>query len=157
MRSLVANTAATCWRCEGDDDGGGRLDGLCTAVRSTAGYLQRQRRRQQDRLRIHLSTSPHQSPPGISRVLVISFWVPLCLQCFDTVGWASGRASFLQKLSDEVLVWFYLCGARCRLFAYGPADAAAIPQPHYLLSRINPDWYYFSGTCLPRLKWKRGR
>ena len=25
------------------------------------------------------------------------------LQCFDTVGWASGRASGLQKLSDEVL------------------------------------------------------
>ena len=30
----------------------------------------------------------------------------ICLQCFDTVGWASGRASGLQKkLSDEVLVW----------------------------------------------------
>jgi len=28
-----------------------------------------------------------------------------CLQCFDTVGWASGRASGLQKLSDGVLVW----------------------------------------------------
>ena len=27
------------------------------------------------------------------------------LQCFDTVGWASGRASGLQKLTDEVLVW----------------------------------------------------
>ena len=30
----------------------------------------------------------------------------LCLQCFDTVGWASGRASGLQKtLSDELLLW----------------------------------------------------
>ena len=28
-----------------------------------------------------------------------------CLQCFDTVCWASGIASGLQKLSDEVLVW----------------------------------------------------
>jgi len=27
------------------------------------------------------------------------------LQCFDTVGWASGRASAVYKLSDEVLVW----------------------------------------------------
>ena len=26
-----------------------------------------------------------------------------CLQCFDTVGWAAGRASGLQKLSGEVL------------------------------------------------------
>jgi len=28
-----------------------------------------------------------------------------CLQCFDTVGLASGRESGLQKLSDEVLAW----------------------------------------------------
>jgi len=40
------------------------------------------------------------------------------------------------KLSDEV------SGARCRLFAYGPADATAIPKPH-------PDWFYLSGTGLP--------
>jgi len=37
------------------------------------------------------------------------FFVPtlyslLVLQCLDTVGWASGRASGLYKLSDEVLV-----------------------------------------------------
>jgi len=31
----------------------------------------------------------------------------ISLQCFDTVGWASGRASGLYKiiLSDDVLVW----------------------------------------------------
>ena len=29
----------------------------------------------------------------------------LCLQWSDTVGWVAGRASGLQKLSDEVLVW----------------------------------------------------
>ena len=45
----------------------------------------------------------------------------------------------------------YLSGARCRLFAYGPADATAIPKPHHLLSHINPDWFYLSGTGLPRL------
>jgi len=26
-------------------------------------------------------------------------------------------------------------------FAYGPADATAIPKPHHLLSHINPDWF----------------
>jgi len=45
-----------------------------------------------------------------------------CLQCFDTVGWAAGRASACKKLSGGVLAW--LSGARCRL-AYGPADATA--------------------------------
>jgi len=30
----------------------------------------------------------------------------LCLQCFDAVGWAAGRASGLQKkLSGGVLAW----------------------------------------------------
>jgi len=50
-----------------------------------------------------------------------------------------------------------LSGARCRLFAYGPADATAIPKPHHLLPHLNPDWLYLSCTNLPRLSWKRGR
>jgi len=29
----------------------------------------------------------------------------LCLQCLDTVGWASGRASSCKKMSGEVLAW----------------------------------------------------
>jgi len=48
----------------------------------------------------------------------------------------------------------YLSGARCRLFAYGPADATAIPKPHRLLPHLNADWFYFSGTGLPRLSWR---
>jgi len=39
--------------------------------------------------------------------------------------WVSGRAPGLHKLSDEVLLSLS-AGARCRLFAYGPADATAI-------------------------------
>ena len=35
----------------------------------------------------------------------------------------------------------YLSGARCRLFAYGPADATAVPKPHHLLPYLNPDWF----------------
>jgi len=38
------------------------------------------------------------------------YFLPCCvwstvLQCFDTVSWASGEASSLQELGDEVLVW----------------------------------------------------
>ena len=50
----------------------------------------------------------------------------------------------------------YLSGARCRLFAYGPADATASQNPGHLLRHLNPDWFYLSGTGLPRLSWKRG-
>jgi len=45
----------------------------------------------------------------------------------------------------------YLPGARCRLFAYGPADATAIPKPSSLAS-------FKSSYCtvLLWLSWKRG-
>jgi len=36
---------------------------------------------------------------------LLIYLINQCLWYFDTVGWASGRASGLQKLSDEVLVW----------------------------------------------------
>ena len=32
-----------------------------------------------------------------------------------------------------------------------------LSDPHNLLSHLNPDWFYLSGTGLPRLSWKRGR
>ena len=40
----------------------------------------------------------------------------------------------------------YLSGARCRLFAYGPADATAIPKPQSSLASFKsrlvlPFWY----------------
>ena len=39
------------------------------------------------------------------------------------------------------------------MFAYGPADATAIPEPHNLLPHVNPDLFCLSGTGLPRLSW----
>jgi len=64
----------------------------------------------------------------------------------------SGRASGLYKLEEGVLLWLSVWS---KLFAYGPADATAVPKPHYLLPHFNPDWFYLSGTSLPRLSWKR--
>ena len=37
----------------------------------------------------------------------------------------------------------YLFAARCRLCAYGPADATAVPKPHHLLPHLNTDWFAF--------------
>jgi len=48
------------------------------------------------------------------------------------------------------MVMYLKRGADC------PADATAIPKPHRLLPHLNPDWFYVSGTGLPRLSWKRG-
>ena len=35
-----------------------------------------------------------------------------------------------------------MSGTRCWLFAYGPADAAAISNPQHLLPHLNLDWFY---------------
>jgi len=54
--------------------------------------------------------------------------------------------------------WYgYLSGARCRLFAYGPADATAILKSYRLLPHLNLNWFYLSRTGFPKLSWKRGR
>ena len=48
----------------------------------------------------------------------------------------------------------YLSGVRCRLFAYGPADAPAIPKPHNLVlfkSRlVLPFWYQLFQVVLEK-------
>ena len=73
------------------------------------------------------------------------------IQCFDAVGWASGRAS-----NWVMRCWCgYLSGAKCRLFACGPAAATAIPKPHLLLPHFHPDWFYLSGTGFSSLAWKK--
>jgi len=48
----------------------------------------------------------------------------------------------------------YLSGVRCRLFAYGAADATVIPKHRHFLHHLNPDCFYL--FTLPRLSWKRG-
>jgi len=69
--------------------------------------------------------------------------------------WLGVRKSIRSvKIEWWVLVWLF--GVRCRLLAYGPADTTSIPKPHRLLPNLNPDWFYLSGTSLPRLCWKRG-
>jgi len=66
----------------------------------------------------------------------------VCLQCFDTVGWAAGRLSGLKK-NTVVGCWRgFVSGSRCR-FAYGPADATATLAP------VNSDWFYLSGASSP--------
>jgi len=46
----------------------------------------------------------------------------------------------------------YLSGARCKLFAYGPADATATLSS---LAPVKSRIVYLSGAGLPRLFWKK--
>ena len=58
----------------------------------------------------------------------------ICFQCFDTRRREERPACKYWVMG----CWHgYLCGARYTLFAYGPADATAVPEPHHLLCLID--------------------
>ena len=81
----------------------------------------------------------------------------VCLQCFDTVGWVSGRASSLQKLSDEVYrVGVVNClerGAYCLHMVQLMPLLHKIPSP---LASFEPRvvlsfWYHYQVALEKRL------
>jgi len=102
--------------------------------------------------------------PAISLLWVFFYlftYLPVCLSiscAFSALTLLVGRQEEHPACKNWVMRswWGYLSGARCRLFAYGPADATAVPKPHRLLPHWNPDCFYLSGTGLPRLPWRRG-
>ena len=96
-------------------------------------------------------------------IIINNFWIFWNRYCHNFFAFSAltllvGRQEELPACKNWVMrCWCgYLSGARCRLFAYGPTDATAIPKPHHLLPHLNPDWSYLSGTGLPRLSLKRG-
>ena len=69
----------------------------------------------------------------------------------NTKDFAFGALTLLVGRAKIEWCWCgYLSGARCRLFAYGPADATAIPKPHHLLPRLNPHWFLPRDAMHPR-------
>jgi len=76
---------------------------------------------------------------------------------FSALTLLVGRQEELPACNNSVMrCWCdYLSAARCRLFAYGPADATAIPKPHHFLPHLSRDRFYLSGTGLPRLSWAK--
>jgi len=95
----------------------------------------------------------------VSGMSAIDF-ISLCASELPSVLWHCwlGIRKSIQPVKMSVRCWCgYLSGARCRLFAYGPADATAITKPHHLLPHLNSDCFCLSGTSLRRLLWKTGR
>ena len=74
---------------------------------------------------------------------------------FNALTWLGIRKNLRSVKVEWWGVGVVICLDRCILFAYGLAYATASPKPHLLLLHLNPDWFYLSGTGLPRLSWKR--
>ena len=55
--------------------------------------------------------------------------------------WASGRACSLWKLSDEVLMWLFVC-SKVQIIRIWSSWCHCIPKPHHVLPHFNPDWFY---------------
>jgi len=86
-------------------------------------------------------------------------WTKMIINCFwkslnaltPLVGWEEGHLACKNWL---VRYWCsYLSGARCKWFAYEPADATATPSS---LAPVKSRMVYRSGAGLPRLSWKKG-
>jgi len=77
-------------------------------------------------------------------------YIGLCLQCFDTAGCLSGRASACKNW--VMRCWCgYLCGARCRLFAYGPCHPKTPSSLASFKSRlVLPSWYRLTQVVLEK-------
>ena len=67
------------------------------------------------------------------------------------IGWQEGHPA----CKNWVVRYWHGClsGARCRWFAYGPADATATRSS---LAPVKSRIVYISGAGLPRLSWKKG-
>ena len=94
--------------------------------------------------------------PGCPRRRVSFFgggcsWYCYCCQCFGTFGWVSGRASWTMRC------WCGYVWSEVQIDCIWSSWCHCIPKPHHLLPHLNPDWFYLSGTSLPRLSWERGR
>jgi len=78
----------------------------------------------------------------------------MCLQCLDTAGWASGRASGLLKFTDEVLVWLSVW-REVQIVCTWSIWCHCIPKPHYLLPhfksrQVLPFWYRLTQVVLEK-------
>ena len=85
----------------------------------------------------------------------VQVWVMKLYLSFSalTLGWASGRASGMQKLSDEVLMWLSVW-SMVQIVCIWSSWCHCIPKPYHLLRHLNPDWFYLSGTGFLVLSWK---
>ena len=71
----------------------------------------------------------------------------------QTTANSERERNFTFTKNSVVRYWHgYLSGARCKWFAYGPADATATPSS---LAPVKSRMVYLSGAALPRLSWNR--
>ena len=90
-------------------------------------------------------------------VLVPYGWLSRLSCAFNAVTLLLGRQEehpACRKLTDEVLMWLSVWN-EVRIVCIWSSWCHCIPKPHHLLLHLNPDWFYFSGTCFQVVVEKR--
>ena len=72
-------------------------------------------------------------------------------------SWLGVRKSILRVKIEWWCVGVVICLEWVHIVCICSRWCHCIPKPDHLLPHLNPDWFYLSGTGLPRLSWKRGR
>ena len=111
-----------------------------------------------------LAESNDSLPPGLW-LMPPAGWLPRtwisCRTLCSVIEYGLPLPFLYRKSIRHVKNWVmrcscgYLSGAWCRLFAYGPADANAIPKPHHLLPPLKcrlvlPFWYQHTQVVLEK-------
>jgi len=80
--------------------------------------------------------------------------LPVNLSAFSALTLLVGQQEGHLACKKRVVMYWrgYLYEARCKLFAYGPADATAIPSS---LAPVKSRMVYLSGAGLAGLSWKK--
>jgi len=96
----------------------------------------------QFRMQLNISTRTYHRTPGhyinsTDREPDNFAFSAFSLQRFDTFGWGSGRASRIQKLSGEVLLWLYVW-KEVQVVCIWYSWFHCIPKTHNLLPHLNP-------------------
>jgi len=89
-------------------------------------------------------THSHLSWSSIIPYLLLQFFTK-CLQCFDAVGWVTGRVSSLWW-DAGVVIWLGR-GADLHMAHLMPLPLTVSCSSKSWL--VLPSWFYLSGTCSP--------
>jgi len=95
--------------------------------------------------------------PWLSRgIICIVMFLAVLIEYFSALTLLVGRQEGHPACKNWVVRYWhgYLSAARCKWFAYGPADATTTPSP---LAPVKSRMIYLSGAGLPRLSWKKSR
>jgi len=87
-------------------------------------------------------------------VSAVMLFIIYFVSCLTLLVWQQEGHPACKKMSDEVLAWLSVW-SEVPIVCVWSSWCFYTPKPRHLLPHLNSDWFYLSGTGLPRLSWKK--